>query len=109
MILPYRSAADLTPNQIQNLGPTHVFAYSELRHELPTDSRTRVPLDRYVKASFSIDETCDVRIQPFLLIDRTCRIVTFLAVYDPRAYDPGVMATTFRGRVAQDASGFSSK
>ena len=109
MILPYRSAADLTPNQIQDLGPTHVLAYSELRHELPTDSRTRVPLDRYVKASFSIDETCDVRIQPFLLIDRTCRIVTFLAVYDPRAYDPGVMATTFRGRVAQDASGFSSK
>ena len=33
-------------------------------------------LDSNVKRTFSINEPCDVRIQPFLLIDRTRDIVT---------------------------------
>ena len=53
----------------------HSFEYiltnPELRYELPSASRARVPLDRYMKTSFSIYKTCYVRLQPFLLIDRT--------------------------------------
>ena len=33
-------------------------------------------LDSHVKRTLSVYETCDVRIQPFLLIDRTRDIVT---------------------------------
>ena len=46
-----------------------------------------------MKASFSIDESRDVRIQSFLLIGRTCRIVTFLDNHGPRAYESGVTTT----------------
>ena len=39
-----------------------------------------------VKASFSVDEARDVRIQSFLLIGRTCRIVTALSIHDPNVH-----------------------
>jgi hypothetical protein len=64
----------------------------------------RVPGERC--HAFTIDETRPVRIQPFLLIGRTCRIVTVPTVRGPRAYVSGVPATTSWGRVAQDTPAF---
>ena len=108
VVLPNRPTADPLPDQVKDLGPAHVLAHTELRHKLPSHSRARIPLDRYVKAAFSIDESRNVRIQPFLLIGRTCRFFTALTVHGTRAYVSGVTAMTSQGRVAQDASGFSS-
>src|SRR5579884_1342097 len=103
MILADRSTTDPIPDQVEDLTTADVLTHSELGNDLPTKSCARVLLNRDVKAAFSIDESRYVRIQPFLLIGRTCRIVTAPVVHGPRAYVSGVMATTFRGRVAQDA------
>ena len=107
VVLPYRSTVQSLSNQIQDLRSTDVLTYSKLRDELPTNSRPLVLLDRYVKASFSIDESRDVRIQPFLLIDRTCRIVTFLGCHGAER-TARVCCHGSRERVAQDTYGFSS-
>ena len=76
MVLPERAAANALSDQVQYPDPSGVLAHAELRHELPTASRTWVPLQRNVKAAFSVDKSRDVGIQSFLLINRTCRIVT---------------------------------
>ncbi len=71
MVLTDRSATDPPPYQVEDLDPDDVLADSELRHKLPTAPRAGVPLDRHVKTTFSVYETRDVRVQSFLLIDRT--------------------------------------
>ena len=60
----------------EDLTPLGVLADMELWYQLPTGSGARAPTDRYVKRTFSIDETRDIRIQPFLLIVRTGWIFT---------------------------------
>src|SRR5580658_7008627 len=71
VILPDHPAIKSLSNEVENLDPRHILTNSELRNELKTDSRTGIPLDGYVKATFSINKTCDVGVQSFLLIDRT--------------------------------------
>ncbi len=63
-------------DEIKNLLPTHIMTNTKLRYELETNSRAWVSLERNVKAAFSVYKSRDVGIQSFLLIDRTCRIVT---------------------------------
>ena len=70
----------------------------ELRYELPTGPRTRVPLDGYVKGTLSIHESSNVSIQPFLLIVRTWRIVTL--------HDQRLTITCDTKVVAQDTRRF---
>ena len=76
MILSYPSAADPFADQVEDLTPLRALTDMELRHELPTGPRARVPLDGHVEGSFSVDVARDVGIQPFLLIGRTRRIFT---------------------------------
>ena len=70
------SAAQPLADEVEDLTPFGVLADMELRNQLPTGPGTAVPTDRYVERTFSIDETRDVRIQPFLLIVRTGWIFT---------------------------------
>jgi hypothetical protein len=49
----------------------NILTNPEFGYELPSDTRTRIALGCYMKATLAIDETGDVRLQPFLLIDRT--------------------------------------
>jgi len=81
VVLADRSAAESPSYQVKDLRAKDVLTDSELWHELPFDIRARVPLDRHMKTTFSIDEARDVRIQPFLLIDRICRIFTVSNVH----------------------------
>src|SRR6266498_4333920 len=76
MVIADSPAAETELDQVQDLTALGVLAYVKLRDELPTGPRPRVPLHGDVKRSFSIDITCNVGIQPFLLIDRTRGIVT---------------------------------
>jgi hypothetical protein len=71
MILTKRTTTEELPSKVQDLGPRDILADSKLRHELPTASRAGIPLDGYVEASFSVYKTGYVRLQSFLLIDRT--------------------------------------
>ena len=43
----------------------------ELWNELPSDPRASVALQRNVERALAVNETGEIRIQPFLLIDRT--------------------------------------
>jgi hypothetical protein len=70
------SAAEPALEEIEDLSPLRVLADVELGHELPTSSCAPVPLNRYVKRTFSVDEASKISIQPFLLIVRTDRIFT---------------------------------
>ena len=64
-------------DEVEDLSPFDVLTDAELGNQLrPALVRSCVPTDRYVKRTFSIDETRDVRIQPFLLIVRTGWIFT---------------------------------
>ena len=108
VVLPYRSAIQSAVDEVQDLLPTHVLVHPKLRYELPTDSRTGISLDRYVKAALAIDEARDVRIQPFLLIGRTCRIVTVHSVHVRPSVRFGCIGHDLLRRVAQDTYGFSS-
>ena len=76
VIAPDPAAAESRCDQVEDLATLRVLADVELRDELPADSRRCVPLNGDVEGSFPVDETRDVGIQPFLLIGRTCRIVT---------------------------------
>ena len=76
MVLTNLPAAKAPGNEVEDLSPFDVLADSELGNQLPAGSGAIVPTDRYVKRTFSIDETRDVRIQPFLLIVRTGWIFT---------------------------------
>ena len=71
MVLTERSTTQELSSQVQDLGSRYVLAYPELRYELPSASRARIPLDRHMKTSFSVYKTGYVRLQSFLLIDRT--------------------------------------
>ena len=71
MILSQQPTAEKLACKVQDLDTTYVLANSKLRHELPTAPRAGIPLDCYMKASFSIYKSGYVRLQPFLLIDRT--------------------------------------
>src|SRR5437879_1883470 len=53
-----------------------ILADVELRDELKSDPAGRVALHRDREASFSVDVTRDIAIQPFLLIVRTRHVVT---------------------------------
>ena len=108
VVLPYRSTSQSVLDEVQDLLPTHVLIDPELWHQLPAELCARVPLDRYMKAAFSIDEARYVRVQSFLLIGRTCRFVTVAKDHGPRAYGSGVMTTSSCRRVAQDSYGYSS-
>ena len=106
MILTKRSTTQDSSSKVQDLGPTYVLAYPELWHELPTASRARVLLDCYVETPFSVYKSGYVRLQPFLLIDRTCRVITALYVH-ARIVLSGCI-TTFSELVAQDTYGVPS-
>ena len=71
VVLTQQSAANRLPSQVKNLDSTDILTDSKLWHELPTDSRARISLNRDVETTFSIDKPGYVRLQPFLLIDRT--------------------------------------
>jgi hypothetical protein len=71
VILAEPSAAQRGLNELQELKSDYILAYTELGDELPTRPRARIALDCHMKATLSIDETRYVRLQPFLLIDRT--------------------------------------
>jgi hypothetical protein len=56
VVLHDASASKSVLQQIENLPPLTVLADVELRYELPSNSRTWVPLDGYVEGTFSIDK-----------------------------------------------------
>ena len=74
------ATAESRPDQLENLGPVTVLADVELRYELKPDATRTVALHRDREASFSVDETSYVAIQPFLLIVRTRHVVTTVYV-----------------------------
>ncbi len=104
VVLSDRSTTNLPPYQVKNLESSDVLTDAELWDELPTATRTGVPLDRHMKTTFSVYKPRDIRVQPFLLIDRTCRIFTSSGVH-ARSVCSGCI-TTFRKRVAQDSTVF---
>jgi hypothetical protein len=65
-------------DQLENLSPIAILADVELRDELESDAARGVALHRYREASFSVDVTRDVAVQPFLLIVRTRHVVTIV-------------------------------
>jgi hypothetical protein len=76
MVLLDPSTAQAKLDEVEDLTSLRILAYVELRHELPTGPRARISLDGNVEGTFSIDVARDVGIQPFLLVYRTCCIVT---------------------------------
>jgi hypothetical protein len=76
MVLTNLAAAEATGDEVEDLAPLAVLADPELWYQLPTGPGACIPTDRYVKRTFSINETRNIRIQPFLLIVRTGWIFT---------------------------------
>jgi hypothetical protein len=76
MVLSDPTTAQPLLYQVKNLPSIRRSDSHELRYELPAGARAPVSLYSYMKRSFSIDVTRSIRIQPFLLIARTTRIVT---------------------------------
>ena len=76
MILADCSTVETLADEVEDLGPRRVLTDMELRHELPTHPSSRMTLYSHVKRTLAVYEAGDVRIQPFLLIDRTRHIVT---------------------------------
>ena len=76
MVLANPSTAEPLDDQVEDLPSFGILTDMELGDELPTGSRARVPLDRDVERTFSVDVAGYVGIKPFLLIDRTRHIVT---------------------------------
>ena len=75
-IRPDATATEPRTDELEDLCPVTVLADMELRNELESDATGRVALHRDREASFSVDVTRDVAIQPFLLIVRTRHVVT---------------------------------
>jgi hypothetical protein len=71
VVLTQQPTADRLPSQVKNIDPTDILTDSKLWHELPTNSCARISLNRDVETTFSVDKPSYVRLQPFLLIDRT--------------------------------------
>ena len=63
-------------DDLQHLSPVAVLADMEFGYQLIAGLARRIPVYDDREASFSIDVTRDVAIQPFLLIVRTRHIVT---------------------------------
>ena len=76
MILADAATPEPSHDEIQDLAAFGILAHMELRNELPTGSRTRIPLKRNVERPFAVNIAGDISIQSFLLIIRTERIVT---------------------------------
>src|SRR5713101_1693576 len=76
MVLLDPAAAEPLPYQVENLPSFSVLTHMKLRYELPAGPGVLVPLNSYMKRTFSVDVTRYIGIQPFLLIVRTARIVT---------------------------------
>src|SRR5207302_11438107 len=76
VVLPYVAAAKPGTKEVEDLRALGVLADTELWDELVPNSRARVPLHGYMKRALAVDEAGEVRVQPFLLIVRTDRIVT---------------------------------
>ena len=79
-VRPDVAAAQSRPDQFEHLSPVTVLADVELWDELKPDATGRAALHRDREASFSVDVTRDVAIQPFLLIVRTRHVVTTVNV-----------------------------
>jgi hypothetical protein len=56
MVLSDVAAAEPSAQEIEDLRALAVLADVELRDELPTGSRTRVPLQGHMERSFSVDK-----------------------------------------------------
>ncbi len=82
VVLPKRSTVKALSDKIENFLPTSILADTKLRHELEANPCARVSLERNVKAAFSIYKSRNICIQSFLLIDRTCHIVTTSKLHD---------------------------
>jgi hypothetical protein len=76
MVLADSPTPEPMGDEVENLTPLGILADMELRYELPPDPRTRVSLKRNVERPFAVYIAGDIRIQSFLLIIRTERIVT---------------------------------
>jgi hypothetical protein len=76
VVLTDTTAVKPLANEIEDLSPFGVLTYMKLGYQLPTGSGAAVLADRDVERTFSVYETRDVRVQPFLLIVRTGWIVT---------------------------------
>ncbi len=74
------AAPESSANQLEHLSPVAVLADVELRDKLKPDSTGAIALHRNREASFSVDVTRDVAVQPFLLIVRTRHVVTTVNV-----------------------------
>ena len=77
-VRPDAAATEPRTDELEDLGPVTVLADLELRNELKSDATGRVALHRDREASFSVNITRDVAIQPFLLIVRTRHVVTIV-------------------------------
>jgi len=73
-----RTTPEVLLEQVQNLHTASSLTDRELRLDLPTVSARLIPEDRNAEAAFAVDEADDPLCSywPFLLIDRTGRIVT---------------------------------
>ena len=67
---PDPAAAESGSQELENRSSLGVLADMELGDELPAEPCGRVPLDRDVEASFPVDVSRQVVVQPFLLIVR---------------------------------------
>jgi hypothetical protein len=67
---PDPAAAESGSQELEDRGSLRVLADVELGDELPAEPCGRVPLDRDVEASFPVDVSREVVVQPFLLIVR---------------------------------------
>ena len=71
LILLYPSATEPKLYEVKDLTALGHLADMELGNELPSLLTSGIALDGDMKTPFAIDVAGDVRIQPFLLIDRT--------------------------------------
>ena len=104
---PDSAAAEPGSQELEDRGSLRVLADMELGDELPAEPCGRVPLDRDVEASFPVDVSRQVVVQPFLLIVRRGHFdhppVGLSPPCRPERYRSGVTM-----EVPQDASGVSS-
>ena len=66
--------------QLEHLSPVAVLTDMKLGHKLKPDAACSIALHRDREASFSVDVSRDVAVQPFLLIVRTRHVVTTVNV-----------------------------
>src|SRR5262245_3695376 len=69
-VRPDTATAESGSQELEDRSSLGVLADVELGYELPAEPCGRVPLDRDVEASFPVDVSRKVVVQPFLLIVR---------------------------------------